>query len=239
MPVLGLLGIAAAAHQILRWPWHDCGIVLLVAGGTAVYAGDRLGKPWLRRSRALRAGAALVVLAALAILAWWGWRCRAHAWPGLAIAAPLALLHTPIKRVPFAKAPLIGVGWAATSVLLPLHRPGWEDEATAAIAVLAGIVAAATVLCDLKDTEGDTRKRARTLPVLLGFDRARTIAALVLICAAPLAVWIGSPALGASACALLVCATRPRLLQRPLLGPTVVDACLVLPLLPNALAWSV
>jgi len=149
--------------------------------------------------------------------------------------AALSLTYPFFKRFPLTKTLAVTVAWAWGAAVLPFAgraAPGplwtrsWESGILPPLALL---VAANTILCDLKDRERDRDADIRTLPVIYGPGVTCRIATALLILSLVLAAIQGSLALALPAAGLAVAAQFPTLLGRQVAGPLIADSLLLLP----------
>jgi len=120
------------------------------------------------------------------------------------------------------KAPLIGLAWSwATVTLAYAENRGWSPLALP----LFLLFTSGAILCDLKDVDLDRCHGTKTLPVLLGPERSRMVAAGLALMALPVSPVEFFP----TAIALAILAQFPRLLSRAAVGPMLVDALYLFP----------
>ena len=160
-------------------------------------------KAWQQRHRrALAALALLAGVAGAALVGYDGW-LRYAAW--LAPLAALALLYSwpiwrwrgrwrALREVPLLKGFLIAAVWSAVTVGLPvlLRRP----PALLPVEQLLGqrfcLVAALTVVFDIRDMRRDRAAGLRTLPGWLGLRGAKAVALALLAGALAFGLWRGT-----------------------------------------------
>jgi len=213
-------------------PLDAGGAWLVAGGGLAAYVADRWPRPGLpasdnpvrdallRRRRPALA-AALLLAAALACAGWR--RLGAPPWPTLALLAPPTLAYPLLKRRTLLRSALVPAVWTLALARLAAPRAG----GLAGLALFL-LLAAGTLLCDLKDAAGDRALgyggAAATFGPVVALRGARRLL-LIATGLAAVAPWptAARAALAATALGLLALAAAPRLLARELLGPALVD----------------
>ncbi|HWL54510.1 MAG TPA: UbiA family prenyltransferase [Chthoniobacteraceae bacterium] len=149
----------------------------------------------------------------------------------------LATLAYPwLKRFPLLKTVTVALAWTSAAALFPFCQPGaWTETSLRnsfpwdVTLPLFLLLAAACVLCDLKDLEEDRLKAVFSLPNLCGIAWACRIAAALALAGSFLASWNGRLALLVAGGLLALLAQFPSLLRRKAIGPMMVDAVLIVP----------
>ena len=125
---------------------------------------------------------------------------RQPRWPSLIVAGVMLLgilysvpvrRHRPtvrLKAVPIVKNLAAAAGWAAAVVLYPAFSTGAErgPRVWAAFLLMAAGTFVVEVIWDLRDVEGDGRTGLRTIPLLLGSRRSRTVLEVICLAAGAL-----------------------------------------------------
>jgi 4-hydroxybenzoate polyprenyltransferase len=233
MPVLMAAGLVASLHQALpQLLVAPSGLAMLMLGVFIVYTGDRV----LERSWGL--GRALLPLASSAILA-----CgllgavalrRRDTLPVLLDLALVSLGYPLIKRWPLPRLASVAGAWTLACLRLPFwtggaRLPPWALACGPAALSVACAIAAGTILCDLKDRDGDAASGVRTLTVLYGARGACAWAAAIAAVGVGAALWSHAPAILCCNVGMVLAAARPDAVQRPVSGPLLVDAALAAP----------
>jgi len=217
-------------------PLDLAGTAVAVAGGLAVYLGDRVIERGKLLGRRWRIATGMIAAAAVAVVVIIALRQPQRLLPVLVLLGAIALAYPLLKRIPGGKAPLVGAAWTGAAVLLPLASDAipWAWLLRPASLAIFLLTVSGTVLCDLKDMADDARVAVRSWPVLFGERVAVGLAAaLALLSCWPIALaeaWALLP----SALLLLGLAGYRPLLRRSIAGPLAVDAALVL---SGVLAW--
>ncbi len=86
-----------------------------------------------------------------------------------------------LKEIPVLKSLLVAFAWALPPALLPVYISGATPSLVtlAVILFFFSLVFINTVLFDIRDLEGDRAAGVRTIPVLLGITRTKTLLTLV------------------------------------------------------------
>jgi len=215
------------------------GLVLLGSSGLFAYLHDRLspdrqrddGLSNPRRSEFLRRSGhllpALALLALLTVLA----AASQSPLSRLAVAALLglvALAYPALARIPLGKTLAVAGSWTVAATLLPAAHPKLETLLRPEPLALLLVIAAGTVLCDLKDGLGDRTSGVRSLPALIGSRPAAACAAAMALAGAAVALRCGCWAFAGGGAGLAVLATRPGRLEAEIQGPLLVDGWLLL-----------
>lgn len=217
------------------------GLTLLLAGIGSAYSLDRLidrpscGYPrWLWWTLLLGAAAfgsatlwAMLQLPLLTIEV-----------AGLLAAATLA--YPWLKRLPLLKTVTVAFAWTAAAALFPFDPSGaslWHWLSWDVTPPLLLLLAAACVLCDLKDLEEDRLKAVFSLPNLCGIAWACRIAAALALAGSLIASWNGRLGLLAAGALLALLAQFPSVLRQKAIGPMIVDAVLIVPGLLLLSGW--
>lgn len=214
------------------------GGALLVAGaGLLAYAADRWPRIGLSaRDNPTRSGLlerrrpALALVAAFALtLVGAGLRRRGWPTPGaLAVLAPPTLAYPWLKRRFLLKNLAVPFVWAGALGWVAFDGPSGAGEG-AALAALFLLLAAGTLLCDLKDAAGDRALGFGGAAARFGPARARDLARTLLVLVLAQAAWpalgpsAARAALAADAALLLALSFRPSWLERELAAPALVD----------------
>jgi 4-hydroxybenzoate polyprenyltransferase len=129
-----------------------------------------------RYGRGLLAVGAVLYLAAFAVALYRG----VTAAPALALPAVVAVLYSVVglKRVLLVKNLLVGLSWG----LIPLgvgvyYDVLWTVDILFMFAFVTAVLTIAAAVFDIKDIEGDRAEGIQTVPVVLGVDRTRHLAA--------------------------------------------------------------
>jgi hypothetical protein len=164
------LGVAAGPHAVTSG-----GLALLASGTMAAYGLDRLvdhggvDSPPLRRALAGATGLAALATAILACTAMWR----------LAICALLATMsgaYLPLKRV-IPKNVLTVTAWTVAVTHLPFSGLGGRPADVLAVgAIVALLVIANTVLCDIPDIASDLGARVVAITPRVGARTAAFVA---------------------------------------------------------------
>lgn len=100
--------------------------------------------------------------------------------PALAIPAAVAVLYSVVgvKRILLVKNLLVGLSWG----LIPLgvgvyHDVLWTVDILFMALFTTAVLTIAAAVFDIKDIEGDRAEGIRTIPIVLGVDRTRYLAA--------------------------------------------------------------
>lgn len=100
--------------------------------------------------------------------------------PALAVPAVVAVLYSVVgvKRILLVKNLLVGFSWG----LIPLgvgvyYDVPWSVDVLFMFAFITVMVTIAAAVFDIKDIEGDRAEGIRTVPLVLGVDRTRRLAA--------------------------------------------------------------
>lgn len=225
---------------------EPAGLLLLACGATFAYLHDRLEpgrraadrRAGERRETALRRlEGALLGLGALAAAVGLATFLAAGATARLAalVLAVVALLYPLLARLPLGKTLAVAACWQGAAVLLPSGAGGSALVEPAAIGLFL-TVAAASVLCDLKDRRADAAAGVRSLPVLAGRRGALGFAAAAALAAAAFAATAGSWPLAGAGLGTALLAARPAWLEHEIGGPLLVDGWLVVSLAAGLLA---
>ncbi len=239
LPVAVGWSLALLAARSSGLPLSAPGLLLLLAGIGAAYQIDRLLDPAPRSCvppTLLAAGAAICV-AMGAVAAW-------HA-PGRLLAVALccggiALAYPRLKRLPLAKTIAVALVWTWAAMALPLaggERLAWAFWSLDIAPALFLLMAAACLLCDLKDATADRARSVPSLPARLGARATCHIATGLALCGVALAAAHGRWGLAATGGALCGVACFPRFLARPYAGPIVVDGLFLIPGVLIAAGW--
>jgi 4-hydroxybenzoate polyprenyltransferase len=129
-----------------------------------------------RYGRGLLAVGAVLYLAAFAVALHRG----VTAAPALALPAVVAVLYSVVglKRLLLVKNLLVGLSWG----LIPLgvgvyYDVLWTVDILFMFAFVTAVLTIAAAVFDIKDIEGDRAEGIQTVPVVLGVDRTRHLAA--------------------------------------------------------------
>ena len=215
------------------------GLVLLGSSGLFAYLHDRLtpdrqrddGLSNPRRSELLRRSAHL--LPALALLALLTALAAASQSPlsRLGVAALLglvALAYPALARMPLGKTLAVAGSWTVAATLLPAADPKLETLFRLEPLSLLLVVAAGTVLCDLKDGRGDRASGVRSLPACIGTRLSAAVAAATALAGAAIAMRSGCWGFAGGGGGLALLAARPAWLEAEIQGPLLVDGWLLL-----------
>jgi len=220
-------------HRATGHPFSAAGMVLFTAGIGCAYTLDRLlDKPANGYPRWVFL--ALVVVFATAALAG---VVAAVCLPVKTLSAAIifaaaSLFYRRLKQYPTAKTLLVAVVWTWGGAALPIidnHWAAWDWWSINVSYPLVLLLSAGCILCDLKDTEADSKLGVRSLPVVLGGNRATAIAIALALTGALIAWSEGRMGLFYSGSLLVTAALFRPVLSRPAIGPLLVDAILSLP----------
>jgi 4-hydroxybenzoate polyprenyltransferase len=94
---------------------------------------------------------------------------------------PKAFRCRRLKEIPVLKSLLVAIAWALPPALLPVYISGASPGLVTLSVILFffSLVFINTVLFDIRDLEGDRAAGVRTIPVLLGISRTKTLLTLV------------------------------------------------------------
>jgi 4-hydroxybenzoate polyprenyltransferase len=94
---------------------------------------------------------------------------------------PQGFRYRRLKEIPVLKSLLVAIAWALPPALLPVYISGASPDLVtlAVILFFFSLVFINTVLFDIRDLEGDRAAGVRTIPVLLGIPRTKTLLTLV------------------------------------------------------------
>lgn len=149
--------------------------------------------------------------------------------PVLAVAA---LAYPELKRLPATKLVLLPLVWVWGSMVLPFNAgswAGWRMLTQPIVAPLLLLVAAGSLLCDLKDEADDRARGVWTLPARVGAAHTLRLAAGLALGASALAALQHQPTLAAGGVALGASTLVPSVLSTEVAGPLLVDVILTLP----------
>ena len=216
--------VLLVAHTANR-PITAAGVVLFISGVIAAYSIDYWKDFPARRSVGLLAevgGAMLVGLVAAIWLPEWK----------IALAVSLgvvSLAYRKWKKWPLVKTVMVAGAWTTASLAFPIVWNAHELLSMPFNLALFATFASNALLCDLKDGEADTHAGIRSAVVLWGQPTTTALAAILALIGALAALAAQRPGLVCAGLALCVLAAFPRWVARPVLGPVLVDAALVLP----------
>jgi len=90
---------------------------------------------------------------------------------------PTGFRYRRLKEIPLVKSLLVAIAWALPPALLPVYVSGVTPSLTtlAVILFFFSLVFINTVLFDIRDVEGDRAAGVRTIPVLLGIPRTKSL----------------------------------------------------------------
>jgi len=90
---------------------------------------------------------------------------------------PKKFRYRRLKEIPVVKSLLVAIAWALPPALLPIYVSGATPSLVtlAVILFFFSLVFINTVLFDIRDMEGDRANCVRTIPVLLGIPRTKTL----------------------------------------------------------------
>jgi 4-hydroxybenzoate polyprenyltransferase len=94
---------------------------------------------------------------------------------------PKGFKYRRLKEIPIVKSLLVAIAWALPPALLPVYVSGATPSliTLAVILFFFSLVLVNTVLFDIRDVEGDRAAGVRTIPVLLGIPKTKTLLTLV------------------------------------------------------------
>lgn len=209
-------------------------LALIAAAGSLAYLADRWPRIGLStrdnpaRSALLAHRQVSLLVAALLALALATAALRAGGWPdwrSLVLLAPPTLAYPLLKKRFLLKNLVVPGVWSGA--LLGIGFPGGIRLLPTAGLFL--LLAAGTLLCDLKDAEGDRTLGFGGTAARLGAPLALHVARILLAASGLLALaaphWSMAARAGPGLCSLLLLllSTRVRWLERELLGPVLVD----------------
>lgn len=228
--LLGPLAVFASTALLVIHATHrpisPAGIVLFGTGVVAAYALDHWAdKPATQRPHGLLwlAGVAATIGASVA--------CSLPVWKIL-LAAGLGLIglaYRSLKKWPLCKTLVVAGTWTIAGVSFPINWQGQDLLLAPLGGALLAVFAAGALLCDFKDHTADAQSGVRTAVVLWGPTVASVVAVGLAICGVAAALTTGHRGLAAAGLALAALASSPKLVSRPVLGPTLVDGALALP----------
>ena len=149
--------------------------------------------------------------------------------PVLAVAA---LAYPQLKRLPTTKLVLLPLVWVWGSAALPFNSgswAGWRVATQPVVVPLLLLVAAGSLLCDLKDEADDRARGVWSLPARLGAVPTLRVAATLALAATAMAALERPPAVAVGGVVLGASTLAPSVLATDIAGPLLVDVILTLP----------
>ena len=220
-------------HRATGRPFDPAGLAILLCGIAAAYSLDRVvdaddchGPPWLTRS--LTIVGVIASIGCLILLTQLPAATRLLA----PLIAVVALAYPRLKKLPGAKTMLVAVVWTWSAIAFPFNDGSWMGWRCALVPIawpLLLLIAAGSLLCDLKDAERDRTNAVASLPVLVGVTATATIAVALAVLGTGLAIIEHRPGLAVGGAGLTLVGLRPPLLAGDVVGPLLVDAILTLP----------
>lgn len=152
-----------------------------------------------------------------------------------------ALGYRQVKAYPMVKAILVPGVWTWAGVALPLADGswfGWRALMHPVAAPLFLLLAAGTLLCDVKDLDLDRSQGVRSLPVQVGLRGALALAGGLAVAGVLAAFRLARFGLVVDGLLLALLAGCRPLLERETWGPLLVDLVLTVPGVLILLHWA-
>lgn len=238
-PIAMAASIAAVVSRATARRADVAGLALFFCGVAAAYSLDRvfegrgrLEPRWLRRALTLM-GLAATVLGAVLVT-----QIPRRAALLVPLLGGVVLGYPRLKRIPVLKTVVVSMAWTWTAIALPFPDGswlGWQSWSLPVALPLTLSVAAACLLCDLKDLDRDRRAAVASLPARAGVAASVRTAAILAAAGAAASLLQHRFGLATADAALTLAAFYPEWVAREAVGPLAVDVILTVPGLMIAL----
>jgi 4-hydroxybenzoate polyprenyltransferase len=231
VPALAVMTLAALVAHHLRHALAMPAACAIVSGTLLVYCLDRLtdhrdtahlrqARRWATRHLLLplmAVGSSIVVAALVCASLPVLW--------SVILLGVISVAYQFAKHVAGIKTVLVAGAWTIAIAMIAAPASAAALYPCAAIFLM---VAGSAILCDLKDADQDRRTGVRSLVVICGRRAATALACGLCLLAAAVAVGDHAPWLAITALAQVLACSCRRLLEKPVLGPLLLDALLAL-----------
>lgn len=209
------------------------GRLTLLSGILCVYSLDRSYGPVTPAVSTRLRGLLLAVAAASGVVcAAAALRLPLHTAVMVPVLAAAGLAYPQLKRIPGTKLVLLPLTWVWSCAALPFNNgswAGWRALTQPVVVPLLLLVAAGSLLCDLKDEADDRSSGVWSLPARAGAAHTLRLAVVLALTSSGLATLQHRPAIAVGGLVLSASTLVPCVLATEVAGPLLVDVILTLP----------